>query len=193
MTISSHKIGGPHGVGALVRRPGIEVPPLLRGGGQERGARAGTENVAGIAGFGAAAEAVRAGFAKETAYMAALQERLEASIKAAAPDAVIFGQDALRLPNTTLFGMPGLRAETAVIAFDLDGVAVSSGSACSSGKVTPSHVLAAMGVDEHLSMSAIRVSVGYSTQAFEVELFQNAWDKLAKALYKAGKVKEIAA
>src|SRR5262249_40150030 len=119
MTLSSHKIGGPHGVGALVVRDGLVPDPLIRGGGQERGARAGTENVAGIVGFGAAAEAVRLGWAAEAARMEALRNQLEAGIKAKTPKAVIFGAEAARLPNTTLFSVAGMKAETAVIAFDL--------------------------------------------------------------------------
>ena len=169
------------------------LDPLITGGGQERGARAGTENVAGIAGFGAAAEAVRRGSAAEAARMAALRDRLEAGIKAVAPDAVIFGAEAARLPNTTLFAVPGVKAETAVIAFDLEGVAVSSGAACSSGKVAASHVLAAMGVAPELARGAIRVSLGYATSDEDVGTILKAWEKLADGLYKAGNQQEIAA
>jgi cysteine desulfurase len=193
MTLSSHKIGGPQGVGALIKRAGLLLDPQIKGGGQERGARAGTENVAGIAGFGAAAEAVRKGWAGEAAHMAALRDRFEAGIKAGAPGAVIFGQETARLPNTTLFSVDGMKAETAVIAFDLEGVAVSSGSACSSGKVAPSHVLAAMGVAPELARGAIRVSLGHATSDEEVGTILKAWEKLAESLYKTGKHQEIAA
>jgi cysteine desulfurase len=193
MTLSSHKIGGPQGAGALVRRDGLPFDPLIKGGGQERGARAGTENVAGIAGFGAAAEATRSGLAAESASMAALRDQLEAEIKAIMPKAVIFGGQAARLPNTTLFGVPGMKAETAVIAFDLEGVAVSSGAACSSGKVAPSHVLEAMGVPPDLAKGAIRLSLGYSTSNDEVETLLKAWAKLAEGLYKGTNQKEFAA
>jgi cysteine desulfurase len=193
MTLSSHKIGGPQGVGALVRREGLAIDPQIKGGGQERGMRAGTENVAGITGFGAAAAETRSGWAKEAARMAALRDRLEAGIKAIASKAVFFGAEAARLPNTTLFSVPGMKAETAVIAFDLEGVAVSSGAACSSGKVAPSHVLAAMGVPPELSRGAIRVSLGYSTSDGDVGTILKAWEKLAESLYKAGNHKEIAA
>jgi len=193
MTLSSHKIGGPQGAGALIVRDGLATDALIKGGGQERGARAGTENVAGIAGFGAAAEAVRLGFAAETARMAALRGDLEAGIKAVAPKAVIFGAEVPRLPNTTLFSVPGMKAETAVIAFDLEGIAVSSGSACSSGKVAPSHVLAAMGVVPELARGTIRVSLGYATTSEDVGTILKAWEKLAEGLYKAGKHQEIAA
>ena len=135
MTLSAHKLGGPQGAGALIRRDGFALEPLIKGGGQERGARAGTENVAAIAGFGAAAEAAAKALADETTRMGALRDRLEAGIKAVASDAVIFGAPGVRLCQTTLFSVPGMKAETAVIAFDLEGVAISSGSACSSGKV----------------------------------------------------------
>jgi cysteine desulfurase len=186
LALSAHKIGGPKGVGALVRRSDdIHFPePLIRGGGQERGMRAGTENVAGIAAFGAAAAAARARRANEAAHMLALRNRLEAGLKAISPPAVIFGDPAPRLPNTTLFAREGIKAETAIIAFDLDGIAVSSGAACSSGKVQPSHVLAAMGVSPILARGAVRVSLGWSTTQAEVERFLDAWRKLASALSK---------
>ncbi len=193
MTLSAHKIGGPHGVGALIVRDGLVLDALIKGGGQERGARAGTENVAGIAGFGAAAEAVRLHWAAEAARIEALRAELETGIKASAPKAVIWGAEVPRLPNTTLFTVPGMKAETAVIAFDLEGVAVSSGAACSSGKVAPSHVLAAMGVNPELARGAIRVSLGYATTNEDVGIVLKAWEKLAKRLYKAGNQQEIAA
>ncbi len=193
MTVSSHKIGGPQGAGALIRRAGLALAPLVTGGGQERGARAGTENVAGIAGFGAAADAVRMQGKQEAARMAALRERLEAGLRARAPETVIFSGTVARLPNTVLFGHPGMKAETAVIGFDLAGVAVSSGAACSSGKVTPSHVLAAMGMPPALAGGAVRASLGYASTEQEIELFLNAWAGLAQALYKASNHKVIAA
>ena len=186
LTVSAHKIGGPKGVGALVRgREDIHfADPLIRGGGQERGARAGTENVAGITAFGAAAEAARRQLVEEAAYMRSLRELLEDGLRAISPRAVIFGDKAERLPNTTLVALEGLKAETAVIAFDLDGVAVSSGAACSSGKVQPSHVLAAMGVSPGLLRGAVRVSLGWTSTKADVERFLNAWRKLAGALSK---------
>jgi cysteine desulfurase len=184
MTLSAHKIGGPKGVGALIRaREDIHFPePLIRGGGQERGLRAGTENVAGIAAFGAAA--ARCQGTAEAEHMRVLRDGLESGLKAMTPGAVIFGAAAERLPNTTLFSAEGLKAETAVIAFDLEGVAVSSGAACSSGKVQPSHVLAAMGVSPALTRGAVRVSLGWSSTETDVERFLNAWRKLATALSK---------
>jgi cysteine desulfurase len=183
LTVSAHKIGGPKGVGALIRREeGLHIEPLIRGGGQERGTRAGTENVAAIAGFGAAAATAQSGFDHDYGRMAALRDRLEAALTAASPALVIFGDGVERLPNTTLFALPGVKAETAVIAFDLEGVAVSSGAACSSGKVAPSHVLAAMGVAPSLARAAVRVSLGPTTTESDLERFQNAWIKVAGAL-----------
>jgi cysteine desulfurase len=184
LALSAHKIGGSKGVGALVRRDDAlhVADPLIRGGGQERGMRAGTENVPGISAFGAAAAAVHDGFAPEAGRMRALRDKLEAGLQAISPKAVIFGSGADRLPNTTLFAVEGLRAETAVIAFDLEGIAVSSGAACSSGKVQPSHVLAAMGVSPALLRGAVRVSLGWSTTETDIERFLTAWRKLATAL-----------
>ena len=186
LTLSAHKIGGPKGVGALIRaREDIHFPdPLIRGGGQERGLRAGTENVAGIAAFGAAAAAVRRQGAAEADHMRALRDRLETGLKAVAPGAVIFGAAVERLPNTTLFAAEGMKAETAVISFDLEGIAVSSGAACSSGKVQPSHVLAAMGVSPALARGAVRLSLGWTTTETDIERCLGAWRKLATALSK---------
>jgi cysteine desulfurase len=183
MTVSSHKLGGPKGAGALIRGSQVApVEPMIRGGGQERGARAGTENVAAIAGFGAAAAAAMAGLAAEAAHMAALRDRLERGLKAISPEAVVFGQEGARLPNTTLFAVLEMKAETAVIAFDLAGVAVSSGAACSSGKVTPSHVLAAMEVPPSIARGAVRISLGPATTESEIDRFLEAWRKLAQSL-----------
>jgi cysteine desulfurase len=185
VTLSAHKIGGPKGVGALIGRTGLDAfKPLIAGGGQERGARAGTENVAGIAGFGAAAAAARASLGAEAARMGALRERLESGLKAASPQVVIFGMAAERLPNTTLFAVPGMKAETAVIAFDLEGVAVSAGAACSSGKVQASHVLAAMEVPSQLARAAVRVSLGPTTTESDVDGFIAAWIKLSGSLLR---------
>jgi cysteine desulfurase len=186
LTLSAHKIGGPKGVGALIRaREDIHFPdPLIRGGGQERGLRAGTENVAGIAAFGAAAAVVRGQGAAEADHMRALRDCLETGLKAVTPGAVIFGAAVERLPNTTLFAAEGMKAETAVISFDLEGIAVSSGAACSSGKVQPSHVLAAMGVSPTLTRGAVRLSLGWATTGTDIERFLGAWRKLATALSK---------
>lgn len=187
LTLSAHKIGGAKGAGALITRDDIHLDPLIRGGGQERGARAGTENVVGTAAFGAAASATRAQLSAEVTRMAAQRVRLEAGIRAATPDAVIFGSAVERLPNTTLVAIPGGKAETLVIAFDLDGVAVSSGAACSSGKVAPSHVLAAMGVAPDLARGAIRVSLGHTTAESEIERFLIVWKRLTQSLSKGEK------
>jgi cysteine desulfurase len=180
LSLSSHKLGGPQGAGALVRRGEMYITDsLIKGGGQERGQRAGTENVAAIAGFGAAAAVAKQ---IDGARMAALRERAEAGIKAAAPRAVFFGADVPRLPNTSLFTVPGLKAETAIIAFDLNGIAVSSGSACSSGKVQASHVLAAMGVEPELARGAVRISLGWSTTEADIERLLNAWNTVVSSL-----------
>ena len=189
LTLSAHKIGGAKGVGALIRaREDIHfADPLIRGGGQERGLRAGTENVAGIAAFGAAAAAARRQLAAEGAHMLALRQELEAGLLAVAADTVVFGAGAERLPNTALFGRPGMKAETAIIAFDLEGVALSSGAACSSGKVQPSHVLAAMGVDAGLARGALRASLGWNSQQADIAAFLGAWRKVATALSKGSK------
>jgi cysteine desulfurase len=186
LTVSGHKIGAPKGVGALIKRDQALylADPLIKGGGQERGARAGTESVAAIAGFAAAAAVAQEALPAEGARMAALRDRLEAGLKASMPQVTIFGAGAERLPNTTLFAVPGVRAETAVIALDLEGFAVSSGAACSSGKVQPSHVLAAMGVPPALAQGAIRLSLGAATAESEVDRFLDAWIRLAKALAK---------
>jgi cysteine desulfurase len=184
VTLSAHKIGGPKGVGALVLAEGITgLEPLLRGGGQELSRRAGTENVAGIAGFGAAAKAVLDGLETETNRLEALRERLERGLRQT-PGAIIFSDAARRLPNTTLFTVPGLRAETAVIGFDLAGIAVSSGSACSSGKVQPSHVLRAMGFGPELAQGAVRLSLGWSTGDADIDRCLEAWRMLAGGLLK---------
>ena len=183
ISISSHKLGGPQGAGALIARSdSIRLPPLLRGGGQERGQRAGTENVAAIAGFGAAADEARRNGATESARIATLRDRLEAGIRAIAPDAVILSAGSPRLPNTTCFAAAGIAAETAVIAFDLEGVAVSAGSACSSGKVGPSQALAAMQVLPQLARGAVRASLGWNSTDADVDRFLEVWARVHAAL-----------
>jgi len=184
VTLSAHKIGGPKGVGALVLAEGVQgLEALLRGGGQELGRRAGTENVAGIAAFGAAVRAAMAALPGDADRLQGLRDQLEAGLRQT-PGMIVFSDDAPRLPNTTLFTVPGLRAETAVIGFDLAGIAVSSGSACSSGKVQPSHVLAAMGFGKELAQGAVRLSLGWSTTAADIDFALKAWRKLADALLK---------
>ena len=176
LTLSAHKLGGPQGAGALVVTDDRPLMPHMRGGGQERGYRAGTENVPAIAGFGVAAEMARG----EGAHMARLGEwrdALEANAMKHAPDRIVHGAGAPRLPNTTCLGLPGVAAETQLMKLDLGGVAVSSGSACSSGKVHDSHVLAAMGVAE--PGTAIRVSMGWNTRAADLDRFLEVWARLA--------------
>ncbi|MBR1066412.1 cysteine desulfurase family protein [Bradyrhizobium liaoningense] len=184
-TFSAHKIGGPKGVGALVLAEGIAgLEPLLRGGGQELSRRAGTENVAGIAGFGAAVRAALQTLPEDTERVATLRDSLENGIRGVA-GAMVFADDVKRLPNTILFTAPGLKAETAVIGFDLEGVAVSSGSACSSGKVQPSHVLSAMGYDATVAQGAVRLSLGWSTEPDDINRALEAWRKLGNTLLRA--------
>jgi len=184
LSLSAHKIGGPKGVGALVLAEGVEgLPPLLRGGGQEKGRRAGTEDVAGIAGFGAAARAALMAHKHDAVREEALRIRLETGL-GETPGAVIFAGDVQRLPNTVLFAVSGMRAETAVIGFDLAGIAVSSGSACSSGKVQPSHVVEAMGYGPELAQGAVRLSLGWSTTEADIDSALKAWRKLADGLLK---------
>jgi cysteine desulfurase len=186
LVISGHKLGGPQGVGALIRSSQALhlANPLIKGGGQERGGRAGTENVAAIAGFGAAAGAAAAALGADGVLVRALRERLEAGLMATAPNTVIFGSGAERLPNTTLFALPGLKAETVLMALDLDGIAASSGSACSSGKVTASRVVKAMGVAPELGIGAVRLSLGRDTTETEIDGFISAWRKLVSRLSK---------
>jgi len=184
VTLSAHKIGGPKGVGALVLAEGLlGFEPLLRGGGQEKGRRAGTENVAGIAGFGAAAKAAMGALEEDAIRLESLRNRLESGLRKT-PGAIVFSDDMPRLPNTTLFTVPGLKAETAVIGFDLAGIAVSSGSACSSGKVQPSHVLEAMGFRPEIAKGAVRLSLGWSTSDADIDRCLEAWRKLSGTLLK---------
>lgn len=184
VTVSAHKIGGPKGVGALILAEGVMgLEPQLRGGGQELGRRAGTENVAGIAGFGAAAKAAMADLEGDAIRLKALRNRLENGLRQS-PDVIVFSGEVPRLPNTTLFTVPGLRAETAVIGFDLAKIAVSSGSACSSGKVQPSHVLEAMGFDGELAEGAVRLSLGWYSSEADVDRCLEAWRKLQGTLLR---------
>ncbi|TCU74964.1 cysteine desulfurase [Bradyrhizobium sp. R2.2-H] len=183
-TFSAHKIGGPKGVGALVMAEGIVgLEPVLRGGGQELSRRAGTENVAGVAGFGAAVKAALQALPEDVNRMATLRDRLENGLRSVAR-VTVFSDDVERLPNTVLFTAPDLKAETAVIGFDLEGVAVSSGSACSSGKVQPSHVLSAMGYDPAVAQGAVRLSLGWSTGPEDINRALEAWRKLGNTLLK---------
>jgi cysteine desulfurase len=173
LSLAAHKLGGPTGVGALVVRADAPFASNRYGGGQETNRRAGTENLSGIVGFGAAAEAAQGGL-----HAAPLRDRLEASLRAIAPDARVYGAAARRLSNTTYVSMPGVNAETQVMALDLAGVCVSAGSACSSGKVHRSAVLAAMGVNDAEAVTAIRISLGWNSQSEDIERLIAAWRDL---------------
>lgn len=186
VTLSAHKIGGPKGVGALVLAEGARVEPLIKGGGQEGRRRAGTENVLGIVGFGVAAT-LAAADASKTGEIAKLRDTLEDGVHAIAKDAVVFSDSVPRLPNTSCIAVPGAKAETLVIGLDLAGIAVSAGSACSSGKVEPSHVLEAMGAAPELAHSAIRVSLGFGTRNTDIKAFQVAFGDLIKRLKQSPK------
>lgn len=177
LTLSAHKLGGPPGVGALVVRPDLDLAPLIRGGGQERGRRAGTENLPGIAGFGAAAQAALAQMGVWDR-VRVLRETLERAVIGLAPEAVVIAAAAPRLPNTAAIALPGMPAETQVIALDLDGVMVSAGAACSSGKVRASHVLEAMGAGPDLARSTIRISLGWETDEADITRFLDSWTAL---------------
>lgn len=183
LTLSAHKLGGPKGVGAIVFRTGaLELADKpLRGGGQERGWRAGTENLPGIVGFGSAAALATTALATEAERLRALRDGLEAGLLAMAPETAIFGAAAPRLPNTSAFATPGQTAETLLIKLDLAGVALSSGSACSSGKVKRSHVLTAMGIDPAMSAGALRASLGWTTCEADIDLFLAAYAKALAA------------
>ncbi|MCP4317178.1 MAG: cysteine desulfurase [Hyphomicrobiales bacterium] len=177
LLLSSHKIGGPKGAGAIVGVGEVMMPtPLIPGGGQEKGHRSGTENPAAIAGFGAAAAFASTNLEARAADIKQLRDALETGISGIAPDCLIYGADVPRLVNTTFFSLPGLKAETAQIAFDLEGVAVSAGSACSSGKVGPSHVLKAMGQD--VDPGGIRVSIGAQTTEADIDRFLEVFTKI---------------
>lgn len=177
LSVSAHKLGGPQGVGALVLRPGLELSGQLKGGGQERRRRAGTENLSGIVGFAAAAEAA-CGRLDRWREVDAWRRAFEEELGDLCPAAKVYGGEAARLPNTTCILMPGVSAETQVVAFDLAGVAVSAGSACSSGKVTPSHVLRAMGASEEEARSAIRISCGWASTRADLDRALQVWRDL---------------
>ena len=178
MALSAHKIGGPQGVGVLVRREGAPLRSLLTGGGQEHGLRAGTENVSGIVGFGIAAQIAKDTWRETATRLAVYRDELERRVLELSPGSEIFSSSARRLPNTSNFSLPGVRSDTQVMNLDLDGVAVSAGSACSAGKVQPSHVLDAMKVDPKVATTALRVSFGWNSKAEDVDAFIVAWRKM---------------
>ncbi len=178
LVVSSHKLGGPKGAGALISRGEVMMPkPLIHGGGQEKGHRSGTENTLSVIGFGAAAAVAAKNLEVEAARLAALRARLEDGMRVSAPDVIIHGEDVARVGNTTFFTLPGLKAETGQIAFDIEGIALSAGSACSSGKVGESHVLTAMGRDPKLG--ALRISLGHATDEADIERTLAAFAKIA--------------
>lgn len=187
MSLSAHKIGGPQGVGALIIAAGTELAPLLRGGGQEQRRRAGTENVAGIAGFGQAATMIEKDLAQQDR-LRIWRDGIEASIRAGsfsgipAPDAIIAGAGAARAANTSCIIMPGIKGMAQVMALDLAGIAVGSGAACSSGKVAASHVLQAMGYDRELAGAAIRISLGWDSRWEDAEAVAQNWQMLYQRL-----------
>ena len=169
LALSGHKLGGPQGTGALIVREGVAMAPLIAGGAQERRRRGGTEAVAALAAFGAACEAAFQEREKEAARLLSLRERLEGGLRSIAPGVRIHGVSAARLPNTTNAAFPGVSGETLVIALDLAGFAVSTGSACASGAVEPSHVLRAMGLGEADARGAVRFSLGWSSTEADVD------------------------
>ena len=178
LSLSGHKLGAPMGIGALVTRPAVVVPPQLLGGGQELGRRAGSENISGIAAFAAAAKAAMRDL-NDFANLAELRDDMEAALLAVQPQTEIFGKHADRLANTSCFALGGLNSETLVMALDLAGVAVSAGSACSSGKVSRSHVLAAMQAETRISKGVLRVSLGWQSNREDTEKLVDEWSKLA--------------
>ena len=175
ISVSAHKIGGPQGVGALYVAPAAPYTSLLQGGGQERRRRAGTMNVAGIAGFGAAAEAM-----SDLSHTKPLRDKLEAGLKAIEPNLTIFGDSAARLPNTCFFAVPDASSMTSMMALDLEGISVSTGTACSSGKVGASRAITAMGLSDKAPKGAIRVSFGYNSTMADTDHFLTAWAKVRK-------------
>ena len=181
ISVSAHKIGGPLGIGALIFRSDLHVGASILGGGQEIGYRSGTENVSGALGFAESARLCAAD-SDYAARMATLRADLEQGLKDISSDIIIFGEQADRIPNTTCFAEPGIPAETAVMALDLSGFAVSAGSACSSGKVSRSHVISAMGWDDNIAGSSIRVSLGWGTEEDHIERFLDAWTSIRTRL-----------
>jgi cysteine desulfurase len=179
VTISAHKIGGPVGSAALVHRAGLHIKPQIIGGGQEKGMRAGTENIASIVGFGKAAELAKENLSKY-ASISNLRDKMEKMIIDICPESIIFGQNVLRLPNTSMINMPGVDVQTQLIYFDLHGISLSGGSACSSGKIQNSHVLSAMGYKKEEISGAVRVSLGVDSTLDQVEKFVSIWERLWK-------------
>ncbi len=181
LTLSAHKIGGPQGAGALAFGLCGETPTLLFGGGQEKSARAGTENVAAIAGFGAAAKDSLEHMNHYQA-LGKWRDKLEDGLKSLTPSVIIHAEETPRVPNTSFFSLPDTSSETLLMALDLEGIALSNGSACSSGRVEPSHVLKAMGADEKTASSALRISMGWATKESDIDTFLTAWKKITERI-----------
>lgn len=177
-SLAAHKFGGPHGIGALIMKRGLQVPKLLYGGGQERRQRAGTENVSGIAGMGLAAELCERDMEDYQRTLLGFREQIEKTISDTSKRIHIFGRQADRVPNTIMFSLPGLQAETVLMNFDLEGVALSSGSACSSGSLQASHVMHAMSDSEIHGAASIRLSMGWATTQEDVDQFIEIWQKV---------------
>lgn len=177
LTISAHKFGGPQGAAALITKKSVNLSPLITGGGQEHGYRAGSENIAAIHGFGTAAKIAREKLSSMPE-ISNLRDKLELELEKFAPNAVIFGKNSARLPNTSYIAMPGIGNQTQLIHFDLNGVDLSAGSACSSGRIEPSHVLKAMGVASDIAGCAIRISLGTANTEDEINLFIDLWKGL---------------
>lgn len=180
LSLSAHKIGGPQGVGALALGSCGTTPTLLHGGGQEKSARAGTQNTAGIAAFGGAALTAQTSLTTEQKRLSALRDSMEKKLMEATPSLIIHGLKTPRVSNTSFFSLPGTSSEAMMMALDLEGIAVSNGSACSSGRVKASHVLTAMGESAEISSSALRVSIGWATTQDEIDTFLNAWETLSR-------------
>ncbi len=178
LTLSGHKIGGPMGTGALILGSCTSPPVMLYGGGQEKGARSGTENVPAIAGFGAAARALMAAEPEEAERLQVLRDRMEQALIKRSPELVFIGKGVPRAPNTSFFALPGIPSQTLLMALDLDGISVSNGSACSSGTVKSSRVLKAAGYDETIAGSALRISTGWHTAPDDIDRFLESWEKL---------------
>ncbi|MEM8833672.1 MAG: cysteine desulfurase family protein [Pseudomonadota bacterium] len=184
ISLSAHKFAGPQGVGALILRKGLDAPKFMRGGGQEKNCRAGTHNTAGIAGMGLAAEIALKEMSDYQTRIQKMRDDLETKIKEITGSAIIYGENTPRIHNTTNVGLPSCEAQTQLMALDLDGIAVSSGSACSSGTFKPSAVLMAMGVSEEEAKCALRLSLGWNTTPDDIDRFIESWSKLVKRVSK---------
>ncbi len=182
LTLSSHKIGGPQGVGVLALGLCGQTPTLLFGGGQEKYARAGTHNVAGVAGFGAAAKAATENLNTYQKTLAPLRNKLETGLKDISSGIIIHGKDTPRVSNTCFFSLPGTKSQNLMMALDLEGIAVSNGSACSSGTVKASKILLAMGQNEEVANSALRISMGWATKDSDIDSFLSAWQKIIQRI-----------